>query len=459
MIYTEMMGNPFVDSSVSGICEWLDLDQPNEIDLEDLEELIEEVAPLMQKPPEKSKPGWNNLYSIFPNSVLVNPSYKNKNRVLLLSDLCHSYLSQIEPLGTMGNCLGCGRRDSKNILLDRSNIPLTGSGALLNFFPSFQQGIGYCGACALAVQFLPLSLVATSGQFLMLHANRWLAQRYWSRSCVEDVQRQYSRQEMSGCYNPGYPNKKNALFFMAQEMISYEEENELENLSLTIYDFSNYGQEPKLDLYQIPSKLFNFLRYCYQSQFKSDWLNIVRSGYQKVDWGKVESEDDYKNKRNFVFERLLRQKSILGFFLNRKEKNVRASWSLLSIYLQEVRGMELTRIEAIQRIGDSIAETIRQSGRDRRLGQLERSKTYAECRNILRFLIQDRIAQGQSEPLFTLKDYVEYLFPDTGQEFTSWRESRDLLLFHLYSQLHDWLIEKDYVSDSDVIEADYTEDE
>ena len=121
--------------------------------------------------------------------------------------------------------------------------------------------------------------------------------------------------------------------------------------------------------------------------------------------------------------------------------------------------MELTRIEAIQRIGDSIAETIRQSGRDRRLGQLERSKTYAECRNILRFLIQDRIAQGQSEPLFTLKDYVEYLFPDTGQEFTSWRESRDLLLFHLYSQLHDWLIEKDYVSDSDVIEADYTEDE
>lgn len=121
--------------------------------------------------------------------------------------------------------------------------------------------------------------------------------------------------------------------------------------------------------------------------------------------------------------------------------------------------MELTRIEAIQKIGDSIAETIRQSDRDRRLKQLERSKSYAECRNVLRFLIQDRIAQGQPEPLFTLTEYMEYLFPNTGEEFTNWRESRDLLLFHLYEQLHDWLIEKDYVSEADEMEEDFMEEE
>jgi len=57
MIYTEMMGNPFVDSSVAGICEWPDLDQPDEIDLENLEQLIEKIAPLMQMPLEKSRPG------------------------------------------------------------------------------------------------------------------------------------------------------------------------------------------------------------------------------------------------------------------------------------------------------------------------------------------------------------------------------------------------------------------
>ena len=52
-----MMGNPFVDSSVAGICEWPDLDQPDEIDLENLEQLIEKIAPLMQMPLEKSRPG------------------------------------------------------------------------------------------------------------------------------------------------------------------------------------------------------------------------------------------------------------------------------------------------------------------------------------------------------------------------------------------------------------------
>lgn len=454
MIFTALMGNPFVDAAVCAICEWLGIDDPEEIDQQYLQQLVAEVAPLMQ-----SETGWKNLHSIYPNSVLVNPSFKNQNRVALLEDLCHDYLRQVEPLGSMGDCLGCGRRDSKKVRLKRQNIPLTGSGALLNFFPTFQEGVGYCAACALAVQFLPLGLVATSGRFLMMHANIWSAQRYWSRRCVEDIQQQYSRQEINGCYNPGYFKAKNALFFMAKEMISYEEENDLENLSLTIYDFSNYAQDPKLDLYQIPSKVFNFLRYCYQRQFQSDWLQVVRAGYLKVDWNKVESEDDYKNKFNLVFEKLLKQQSILGFFLNRRARNVRAGWQLLSCYLQEVRQMELTRIEAIQKIGDSIAETIRQSDRDRRLKQLERSKSYAECRNVLRFLIQDRIAQGQPEPLFTLTEYMEYLFPNTGEEFTNWRESRDLLLFHLYEQLHDWLIEKDYVSEADEMEEDFMEEE
>ena len=125
--------------------------------------------------------------------------------------------------------------------------------------------------------------------------------------------------------------------------------------------------------------------------------------------------------------------------------------------------MELTQLEKLKQVGDLIAETIRKSGDDKRLKQLERAKNYGECRNILRFVIRERIQQGASEPLFSLDDYMEYLFPASDNfNLTPWRETRDLLLFRIYEQLHNWLQEQGYVdydedNTSDADDASQTE--
>ena len=100
--------------------------------------------------------------------------------------------------------------------------------------------------------------------------------------------------------------------------------------------------------------------------------------------------------------------------------------------------MEQARLDKLKQVGDFIAESIRESGRDRRLAQLERAKSYRECRNVLRFVVRDRISQGAQQPLFSIDDYVEHLFPATDN-VTFWSETRDLLLFRIYEQLHDWL--------------------
>ena len=113
--------------------------------------------------------------------------------------------------------------------------------------------------------------------------------------------------------------------------------------------------------------------------------------------------------------------------------------------------MEQTQLEKIKQVGDLIAACIKKSGRDRRLKQLEGAKSYGECRNILRYVIRDRIQQGASEPLFSIDDYMEHLFPASDAlNLTPWRETRDLLLFRIYEQLHNWLQEQGYV--------DYDED-
>ena len=466
-IYEKLMGNPFVDAGVSGICEWLGRNvQPEQITIEDLEQVVNDVAPMMQ-----TDAGWSNLYGIFPNGVLTNPSfskcktekcrvpqkcaildllYSKCNRVELFKNLCAGYFNTVIQLGHSGDCMGCGRRDAIESL-SRTYIPMTG-GENSNFFPTFSKGAGYCSACAFAIQMSPIVFMATSGKFLTLHSNSWKALKSWARTCVTDIRNQQLQQDITGCFNPGYKNPRNGVFYMTSKMIEYQEMRTDENISMQVYCWTNYNQGPELDIFYMPAPVFRFLRVVYQSTFKTAWQEIVRSGYVKVNWDKVESEEDYKNRTNRVYENLLQDISILGYFLNRRARKPRGNWELLSLYLKEVRTMEQTQLEKIKQVGDLIAECIKKSGRDRRLRQLERANSYGECRNILRYVIRDRIQQGAPEPLFSIDDYVEHLFPASDNfAATPWRETRDLLIFRIYETLHSWLQEQGLV--------DFDEDE
>ena len=454
-IYEKLMGNLFVDAGVCGICEWLGRNvQPEQITTADLEQVVDDVAPMMQ-----TDAGWRNLHSIFPNSVLTNPAYSKRDRVALLKEECRDYLETICELDQTGDCMGCGRRDATT-WLSKTDIPLTGSGTLRNFFPTFAEGAGYCSACAVAIQLSPLSFVATGGKFLTLHSNSWKALRNWARVCVESVRRQQLQQEIAGCYNPGYANPRNGLFYMAREMVQFQEMRTDENITMQVCCFTNYNQGPELEIFYIPAPVFKFLRIVYQSEFKTAWRGIVRSGYL-VNWDKVKSEDDYKNRTNRVYENLLQDRSILGFFLNKRIRKPRGNWELLFLYLKEVRTMEQTRLEKIKQVGDLIAKCIRESGSDKRLTRLERAKSYEACRNVLLYIIRERIKQGTSTPLFSLDDYVEHLFPES-EDFTAtpWRETRDLLLFRVYEQLHNWLQEQGFVDfdEDNTLDADDASD-
>ena len=439
-IYEKLMGNPFVDAGVCGICEWLGRNvQPEQVTTDDLEQVVNDIAPMMQ-----TDAGWKNLHGVFPNSVLTNAAYRKQDQVELLKKECRKYLDTIVALEQTGDCMGCGRREA-NTWLSRTNIPLTGSGKLRNFYPTFAEGAGYCSACAFAIQLSPLVFVATGGKFLTLHSNSWSTLRSWSRVCIDDIRRQQLRQEIIGSYNPGYANPRNGLFYMARRMSQFQEMRTDENITMQVYCFTNYNQGPELEIYYMPAPVFKFLRIVYQSEFKTAWQGIVQSTYA-VNWAKVKSDEDYKNRANRVYEFLLEDRSILRFFLNRSSRKARGNWELLSLYLKEVKTMEQIQLDKIKQVGDLIAECIRKSGRDRRLIQLERANSYGECRNILRYVIRDRIQQDAPEPLFSIDDYMEYLFPASDSfAATPWRETRDLLLFRIYEQLHNWLKEQGFV--------------
>ncbi len=429
------MGNPFVDAGVSAMSEWLNK-EPESITKLDIGNLINELAPVL------SSPNWSkNIMIIFTiNHPISSPGNQKKDIVAIFKKYLTNYLNTIEEIGLTGDCAGCGRRTALHSLT-KDKVPLTGSGNLRNFFPVFSDGAGYCSACALAIQFLPFVLVSIGGKFMMLHSNSKKILKYWARRCIEEIRKQRIENNLKGCFNSGFANPHNGLFAMTQDLMSrYEQRWSEENATMQVYCFSNENRGPELDIFLLPANVFRFLAYVYERQFQSAWKEIVRSGYVRVDWEKVQSEDEYKNRINLVFENLLSNKSILSFFINRSERFAIGNWELVKLYLKEVRNMNEERLSTIKRVGDNIAESIKCSNNLRRLFQLE-TANYRECRNVLRFIIKDRIAQGQEEKLFTIDEYAEHLFPDTS-EYTEWSETRDLLLFRIYEVLHDWLINR-----------------
>ena len=439
-IYEKLMGNPFVDAGICGICEWLGRSvQPEQITTADLEQVVDDVAPMMQ-----TDAGWKNLHGIFPNSVLTNPAYRKRDQVELLKKECKAYLDTLHELEQAGDCMGCGRRHA-NQQLSKTYVPLTGSGTLRNFFPTFSEGAGYCSACAFAIQLSPLVFMATAGKFLTPYSNSWKALRSWARICVGNVRNQELQQDITGCFNPGYKDPRNGMFYMAREMAQYQELRTDENISMQVYCFTNYNRGPELEIFYMPAPVFKFLRIVYQSGFKNAWQEIVRSGYHFVNWDKVKSEEDYKNSPNRVYENLLQNISILGYFLNRRIRKPRGNWELLSLYLKEVREMNELRLNALKEVGDFIAESIQKTNKISRLRNLERARSYPAFRNVLRYVIRDRIREGENEPLFSLDDYVEHLFPEP--QF--WSETRDLLTFRIYENLHDWLVTNGAVNEDD----------
>ncbi len=429
-LFANFTGNPYVDAGMWAICELASRSNPEHLTMEDLRKARNEIVDLYVTD------GWRkSLYSVFPNSPITNPAVREKGKKL--GEFLDSLLEDIDPLDTGGSCVACGRRNHR-VRSTRMHVPMTGSGDFLNYFPHAADGADYCSACVFCIQFSPL-VTYSCGRMLLLHSNSENVMKYWVKEPIKEVRRQISMRDYSGCPRGDSKNPRNALFSIISRIQEYSEVRWVEESpTLTFYHFTNWNQGPDINVYYLPTPVFRFLAYVKRHYRHRDWIEIVKGGYAGVKWEKNPRAEEFVNKKNEVYDRLLDGRSIVRYFFSTKMRNVYGDWGLLSLYLAEVRGMEKERIGIIRRVGDEIADLIRQTGDIRRLEKLERSDTYGALRNQLRIIIKERIRLGASDPLFSLDEYVDRLFPS----YDSWRETQDLLLYRIYEDLHDWLVTK-----------------
>ena len=91
--------------------------------------------------------------------------------------------------------------------------------------------------------------------------------------------------------------------------------------------------------------------------------------------------------------------------------------------------MDKERIEVLKKVADKIADYIEKTDNTKRLFAIETAKSYEGLRNVFLKITKDMIANGVGEPLFTIDEFVNDLFPEGA---LNWKETRDILLFRLY---------------------------
>ena len=99
--------------------------------------------------------------------------------------------------------------------------------------------------------------------------------------------------------------------------------------------------------------------------------------------------------------------------------------------------MSDNRIEAIRNLGDSLTEYIKKYDDRKVLTDIEQASTYGNFTNILRKIMKSKVEKGDKELLCTFDDFVNHICPD----YKVWKETRDLILFRLYENLSEWLID------------------
>ena len=445
----KITGNPFIDSGIYALKTKLNKDI-SDINIEDLKKGISEISKIYV-----NELWIKNIHNIFPNSTLINNSIKGNRREKYV-DTFNLLIDNINDIKSQGSCMGCGRRDVSNVRT-KTFVPLTGSGSLKNYFSFADEGASYCDLCIILIQFLPLILYNCPqkgrGNFLLFYSDSEKAMNLWSKIAIKDINNQIALDNYTGCYNEGLINPNNAVFEIIAQVINLSDNWSDENPSLNFYYFNNYNQTPYLEIYSLPNKVFNFLTKIPLGD-ERNWKFIIKKSYRYVKWDNVNNDTDYKNNPNSIYNNLLNGKSILKSFYTTKFKKTFCTWKLVESYMKEVRHMDKKRIDVIKDVGDRLSDYIKDNNSIKTLNNLEQASTYNHFRNILRKILKNKINIGDDELLFTFDEYVVSLFPEGNK---TWRETQDLLLFRIYENLHDWLIENQYVEE--VTEDEMLEEE
>ncbi|RKX78625.1 MAG: type I-B CRISPR-associated protein Cas8b1/Cst1 [Spirochaetes bacterium] len=456
-------GHPIVDAGVATLTAFAEKNYPDEVTFADLEKFVRYA--------EKAyfSSAISGYLTVLFTSNFMNPSWSLEKKKEYLGQILRSYNN--EP--TSGSCVYC-KKPSVNLptsdLAYRDLIPMLTGRGIANFFPGGHSGLSLCGYCLLAIQAIAIGAPMVSGRALIVSSDDPLFTLDIIKKWLPETRSRVQLSEISDKKPPAI-NRPLTRVIEAIMLCDNEKTKWREDASLTVYHLSNSGQGPSIDIFNLPSNITKFINRAKTVKYRDSWNEIIKSAWEKD----VKGNDSIKirnksGRRNYLFEDLFKLPENAGSFIRtyflrqppnystnmdpRKEykgwqdaKYVK--WNLAELFLEEVIHMEKSRIEAIKRLGDRIAEEI-VSTNDRGFWySIYNCQKFYEMRNILIRQSQKCIKAGK-EPLIRLDPFLEIF--EEGEELAraDWRLAWDLTLIRVIEQLYD---KKWFEKNRDVLET------
>ena len=396
----------------------------------------------------------SKLHAFFLNSGITNPANKGKEVERTLE--YYEALLEDDIVREKGWCRVSGQYEAL-FPAGRENQVLAGSGTFLNFNHGLEQGLRLGRSALLRMYFAPLGCIEVGGNPALVHSSRPEITAFLAARNLGENLRPAAAELKPGLAKSSRGNAANALFGYV-DVILDDVQQAAGNLregpapALTLYNFTNFGAKPNVELHQLSAAVFDFYQQV-MSFYREPWTWFVRAHYRSSKFkgacarpnstallvpGKpneaptVVEPAAYQAWYNPIYNYLLAGRSLLEI-IKKWCRHHRFPFDLTAYYCEKLLHMDRKTLELISHVARYVATETDDSAIKRTLTRLSTARTGSEVRLFLVGLQRRNYESDATEPLLRLEDYVRYLFPDG----TSWREIRDLLLISLYEQLHE----------------------
>lgn len=398
----------------------------------------------------------NNLHSFFLNSTITHNS--NKGQKGYEKTLTY-YKELLEGNnGVDGYCRITGQK-TKVFPAARDNHIMSGSATLINFHHGFESGILLSKEALIRIFFVPLGVEQLGDKVAALISNNEEVTKFFVRKNVNNNIHALGSNISKSILRSDFSNPTNAIFDYASQCIegvraaTYDEstgKSLTKGITLNLYHFTNFGASPAINIITLPATVFAFYAYCLLYHPK-DWKNFVLRQYRNSKFkGATYNKDTekwvgnkeiadysvYKTWRNTAYDYLLKDNTerFRKLILTHSKVHV-FNLQIVEQYQINIRNMDKRTLTKIKELADFIIADRSDYEISKAISAINKQKSSNDLRRYLLKLVAEynKKHNSQPEPLITVEDYAEYLFPDG----TYWNEIRDLLLIAIYQKLHE----------------------
>lgn len=380
----------------------------------------------------------------FLNSKITQPAFKDASKKSETKKYYEGMLNNEG--GHVGYCRVTGR-ETYVFPAGRDNSVLSGSRTFINFHHGFQSGIMLSKEVLIRLFFLPLACEQLQGRIALISSSSLKIAKYFSQEVCKENLSAVANNSSEGVLKAKSNNPSTSLFRYADRIIyEFKSEFDEDNESLTLYHFTNFGASPDLEIYQLPFQMLRFYSFVQKAKYRDSWNAFVNHHYHytgaSYDAGKyviknkkesqTVDEDTFKYWRNTVYDNLLKGRSLTSAFLSYIREH-QFDFKIIKTYETKIRNMKKETIEKIEQLADFIMSTYDAAGVAKVVRKLDGvTNSYLLRRFVIKDIVEKNYDEGNEEPIVTVKDYANYLFPDTD----SWKETRDVLIIAIFERLH-----------------------